>query len=177
MRYFYTLIDQDILNISLEAASKVSINRTKTSPYDIQTGVIGEVVFAKWFLGDIHKHNFYSTKGKSDFFDEIEIKTSAYPLSNNLNLLVREDYAIKRKPKYYIQMILDIKDKNVKKIDINTKIYIIGYATSDDVDKAALKDFGSKFKGDANYKCKYIPFNKLRPIINFKNVYKGNRHE
>ena len=41
-------------------------------------------------------------------FGNIEIKTSSFPFNPKLNLLVREDYARKRKAPYYIQIIIDV---------------------------------------------------------------------
>ncbi len=87
----------------LEASVKV--NRTKTSKEDTLIGILGEYVFAEYFYGDWKKNNVGLSKGKFDF-KQFEIKTSASPFSERLHLLVRGDYALKRKPPYYVQVFL-----------------------------------------------------------------------
>jgi hypothetical protein len=163
----YTFIDQEMLNAAIKASKYTTVNRTKTSPYDTVLGLIGELIFAKWYLKNWKLHNLYDTKGKVDFFGEIEIKTSAYPYQDNLHLLVREDYAKKRKPKFYVQILLDI-PKEIKEIKAGMKAILIGYAMHEQVDEAPLKDFGSKLGGESGYKCHYVPFNKLLPMHLFE---------
>ena len=153
-----------MLEYASEAAKVTAVHRTVASPYDTIAGLIGELIFAEYIYGDFKKHNLYDTKGKSDFFDEIEIKTSAFPFRDNLNLLVRSDYAKKRKPKFYIQIILDIPSRNSKQIDPGVEGIICGYATADDIDNAPLKDFGSKFGGRGGYQCHFIQIGNLKDI-------------
>jgi hypothetical protein len=38
---------------------------------------------------------------------------------------------------------------------------LVGYAFAGEVDRAPVKDFGSKFGGDAGYRCRYVPFHDL----------------
>jgi hypothetical protein len=85
-----------------------------------------------------------------------------------LNLLVREDYAQKRKPKYYVQLIVDVKDTKANSIPAGTCVYLCGYATAEEVDKAPLKDFGSKLGNIGGYRCHYIPIVQLRPVTELK---------
>lgn len=144
--------------------NSVNIPRTITSPYDNGVGAIGEYIWAKYFYNDIKKHNPYETKGKSDFEGEIEIKTSAHPFNDRLNLLVREDY-LNKSPLFYIQIILDYDLKNGKDIPVGTEAIICGYATQDELLAAPKKDFGSKFGGKANYQCHYLPITKLKPVV------------
>ena len=160
-----------MIDYCTEAIPNVQVHRTKTSPYDTLGGLIGELVFAEWFLGNWREHDVYVTKGKEDFFNEIEIKTSVFPFSPNLNLLVREDYASKRKPKFYIQIILDIQNRNQKIIPAGTDAILAGFASHEEVDNAPLRDFGSKFGSKGGYRCRYISIRSLQPMSKFKLIY------
>jgi hypothetical protein len=168
-------ITKSMLEYASEAAEVTAVNRTVTSPYDTVAGLLGELIFAEYVYQDFKKHNLYDTKGKSDFFNEIEIKTSAFPFRENLNLLVRADYAKKRKPKFYVQIILDIPTRNSKQIEPGVDGVICGFATAKDIDDAPLKDFGSKFGGRGGYQCHFIKINNLGDISEVKkyvqNVY------
>lgn len=81
---------------------------------------------------------------------------------------MREDYACKRKPKYYVQIIIDVSFHLADAIPVNTRAYLCGYATSEEVDKAPLKDFGSKLSNKGGYKCHYINIKQLKPVCNLK---------
>lgn len=164
MNYIRIPVTDDMLKYAEEASKVTAVNRTIASPYDTISGLVGELVFAQLIYGDFRKHNLYDTKGRPDFFDEIEIKTSAFPFSEKLNLLVRQDYAVKRKPKFYVQVILDIENRNIRSLPSGIDGIICGYANHIDVDAAPLRDFGSKFGGKGGYRCHFIQVNKLRPI-------------
>ena len=127
------------------------------------TGHLGEFVFAKYWFGDWRKNFVGKNKGETDF-ENIEIKTSAFPLNSKLNLLVREDYAQKRKPKFYVQIIIDVESHLASNIPANTKAHICGYATSEEVDEAPLKDFGSKLGAQGGYRCHYISIGNLHAV-------------
>ena len=165
-------ITRDMLEEAKKVAPSIRVNRTKASPYDAEVGVIGEFIFAEWFLQNWKLHDPYSIKGKVDFFDEIEIKTSAFPFSKNLNLLVREDYAntTKRRPKFYIQVIIDLPYAGGK-IKTGLNCILAGFATREEVEIAEKKDFGSKYGGKGGYRCKYIPIHALHPMNGFKKTY------
>lgn len=160
-----------MLAYAKEASIHVSVNRTVASPFDTVTGVLGELAFAEWLIGDWKKHDVYRTKGLSDFFNEIEIKTSAFPFSDKLNLLVREDYAKKRKPKFYVQTILNLPNRYTKEIQVGFEVVIAGYATANELDNAPLKDFGSKFGGRGGYRCHFIQISNLKGMDTFKSDY------
>ena len=171
MGYPVIQISEEMISYSKKAIPSVQVHRTKASPYDTLGGLLGELAFAEWYMGDWKKHDVYSTKGKADFFGEIEIKTSIFPFSNRLNLLVREDYANKRKPKFYIQIIINIENRNQREIYPGTNAILAGFANSDQVDRAPLKDFGSKFSNRGGYKCRYISIKNLEPMSKFKSAY------
>jgi len=64
-------ITSAMLSYANEASTHTSVNRTIASPFDTITGLLGELAFAQWFLGDWQRHDVYNTKGKSDFFRSI----------------------------------------------------------------------------------------------------------
>ena len=121
----------------------------------------------------MEKNRVGENKGEVNFID-IEIKTSAFPFRDTLNLLVREDYANKRKPPFYIQIIIDVIDSKADEIYENTKAYIAGWATANEVDCAPKKDFGSKLSQHGGYKCFYIQIKNLHLMSNFKSEYYKN---
>lgn len=174
-KYQSILITNDMFAYANEASKHTSVNRTIASPFDTLSGLLGELAFAQWFLGDWGKHDVYNTKGKSDFFNEIEIKTSAFPFSDRLNLLVREDYAQKRKPLFYVQTILNIPSRDTKKIEPGISIILAGYATAKEIDAAPLRDFGSKFGGRGGYRCHYIQISQLKDMSLFKDAYENRK--
>lgn len=144
--------------------------RTVASGIDTLTGHLGEFAFAEYFFGDWRLHRVGRNKGQSDFPD-VEIKTSAYPFRDTLNLLVREDYAAARKPPFYVQVIIDVPTSTADRIDAGTRAYVCGYARADEVDSSPLKDFRSKFGGPGGYRCHYIAIRDLHPIEHFAETY------
>lgn len=163
-------ISQEMIQAADKLVSEVNVKRTKASSIDTLTGILGEFVFAHYLYGDWHKHFVGKNKGKLDFPD-VEIKTSAFPFSYQLNLLVREDYARKRQPPFYIQIIIDVSNRRANKIDAGAKAYICGYATHEEVINAPLKDMGSKLADRGGYKCRCIPITQLHPMNEFQKLY------
>ncbi|NOX19415.1 MAG: hypothetical protein GXO87_14195 [Chlorobi bacterium] len=169
-KYPILYITEEMISAAEKLVDVVKVNRTIASKIDTLTGILGEFIFAQYFHGDWKSHRVGLNKGDVDFKD-IEIKTSAYPFNENLNLLVREDYAEKRKPRFYVQIIIDIQNKKAEEIVSGTKVYIAGWASSEEVDNAPRKDFGSKFGGRGGYFCRYIGLKYLHNMENFKKAY------
>jgi hypothetical protein len=165
------LITKEMIDVAIKNATRVNVNRTKTSMYDSVYGLVGEYCFAQWFIGEWKEHSALDTKGKEDFYGSIEIKTSAFPFTKKLNVLVREDYAEKRKPNFYVQNIINIENRKGEALKPQTECFITGFATSKEIDSAPLKDFGSKFGGSGGYKCRYIPIENLSPMNKFKSEF------
>jgi len=159
-------ITQEMIDYAEKKIDEVRVHRTQASKIDTLAGVIGEFVFAQYYYGDWKKNFVGTNKGKSDFRD-VEIKASAFPFNEHLNLLVREDYAQKRKPPFYIQIIISVKDNKADRIVAGTKAFICGFATTKEVDNAPTKDFGSKLSSKGGYKCHYIPIKSLHPMNEF----------
>lgn len=163
-------ITGEMISTARHLIEKVRVNRTVASKIDTLTGILGEFAFAQFFWGDWKKHRVGSNKGEVDF-DGIEIKTSAFPFRDSLNLLVREDYAKKRKPQYYVQVIIDVSSEKADDIKLGSDAYICGFATSEEVDKAPKKDFGSKIGPRGGYRCHFIQISGLHPIEEFRSVF------
>lgn len=165
--YPFIIITQEMLGEAQRLIPFTKVERTVASKIDTLTGHLGEFVFAQYMFGDWKKNFVGKNKGASDFID-FEIKTSAFPFSEKLNLLVREDYAQKRKPQFYVQLIIDVAEKDAAEIPAGTKTYLCGYATAEEIDKAPLRDFGSKLSNKGGYRCHYISVSKLKPVENLK---------
>lgn len=158
-------ITEDMLQAAQALVEETRVHRTISSPFDTLAGHLGEFVVAQYLYGDWHQHQVGKNKGKVDFVEEdIEVKTSAFPFRENLNLLVREDYASKRSPSYYIQVIIDIESRDQKRINPGRDAVICGWADSPQVHSAPLRDMGSKFGGRGGYRCHAIPIRKLNDI-------------
>ncbi len=171
--YEYIVITQEMIDEAIKLTDKVKVNRTIASKIDTLTGILGEFVFAEYMYNDWRKNRVGINKGDVNFKD-IEIKTSAFPFRESLNLLVREDYAQKRKPPFYIQIIIDVDDNKADKIANGTKAYIAGWATAKEIDSAPKKDFGSKLSGSGGYNCFYIPVKNLHDMNTFRKEYLSN---
>ena len=168
--YPIIILTQEMIDQAIKLAPSVKVNRTIASNIDTVSGILGEFVFAQYMFGNWKKNRVGENKGQEDFID-IEIKTSTYPFRDSLNLLVREDYAKKRKPKFYIQIIFDLYTNNITDFIPGVRAYISGWAIAEDVENAPLKDFGSKFGFAAGYKCHYIKIKNLNRMENFQSIY------
>ena len=152
-----------MIDAAIALIPHTKVDRTRASKIDTLTGHLGEFVFAQYYLGDRRKHQVGANKGQIDF-DNIEIKTSAFPFNNRLNLLVREDYAEKRKPDFYVQIIIDVKDRDATTIPAGTEAILCGFATHYELEHAKKRDFGSKSGCNSGYKCYAIPISELHPV-------------
>ncbi len=163
MKYPRITISDEMIAAARPLSREVAMRRTKASAVDALAGVLGEMAFAQYLYSDWRRHELLTNKGRADF-DTIEVKASAFPFSTRLHLLVREDYAAKRKPLCTVQIVLDVKDARAGDIPAGTFAILCGYATSDEIDAAPMKDFGSKLGGAGGYRCRYIPISKLHPM-------------
>lgn len=168
------IITQEMLDEAKRLIPSTRVNRTIASAIDTLTGHIGEFAFAEYYYRDWRKNRVGENKGDVNFVD-IEIKTSSFPFNERLNLLVREDYAQNRKPPFYIQIIIDVQDRSANNIFPGTKAYLCGFTTSEEIDKAPLKDFGSKYGRSGGYHCHYINIMELKPMSEFSNTYENRK--
>jgi hypothetical protein len=163
-------ITAEMVHEAQQIAPRVAVARTKASPIDDLAGVLGEMTFAQYWLGDWHQHRVGRNKGQPDFPD-IEVKASAYPYRESLHLLVRQSYALERKPRFYVQVVINVAEPHVTDIAPETLALICGFATTQEVDAAPLRDFGSKYGGDGGYRCRHIVLTKLHPIERLRAAY------
>jgi hypothetical protein len=168
--YPIVIISEQMISEARKLIPSTKVNRTVASEIDTLTGHLGEFAFAQYFYNDYHMNRVGENRGDVDFLD-IEIKTSSFPFSENLNLLVREDYALKRHPPFYVQIIIDVLDSKARDIIPGTKAFIAGFATANDVDRAPKRDFGSKLGGKGGYSCYYISIRNLKPMADFREAY------
>ena len=167
-------ITKEMINTANNFINDVKVNRTIASEIDTLTGILGEFAFAQYFYNDWRKSRVGENKGDVNFID-IEIKTSAFPFRDTLNLLVREDYAKKRKPPFYIQIIIDVKSRTATEINTGTRAYISGWAAHEEIDKSPKRDFGSKFGRKGGYKCHYISIRNLHSMDTFIENYQKRK--
>lgn len=153
----------------------IRVHRTQASSIDTLAGALGEFAFASWFANDWRAHEVGKNIGAVDFRGIVEVKTSAFPFSDTLNLLVREDYALKRKPPLYVQVIVNVASKKASNITPGTEAVISGFAYSEEVDAAPLRDFGSKYGGRGGYRCRYIQIRDLHPMADFQEAFQKVR--
>lgn len=165
------VITQDMIGAAEKLEGNIAVNRTKASEIDTLTGALGEFAFAHWFTGDWRNHEVGTNKGAIDFQGIVEVKASSYPFRDSLNLLVREDYAGKRHPPLYVQVIIDVRDPKARIILPDTEAVIAGFATGEVVSKAPRGDFGSKFGGRGGYNCKFIAIRDLSPMDKFHEAF------
>lgn len=166
-RYIDILLDAAMIEQAQHIGDRVRVDRTVASPIDTLVGLVGEFAFAQWFLGDWRRHDALATRGRADIAGRIEVKTSAFPFSAGLNLLVREDYAARRRPECYVQLIIDTPDRHARDLQPGWTCRIAGWASADEVDAAPLRDFGAKGGGHGGYRCRYIPIRELHPMDRF----------
>ncbi|MEJ2635278.1 MAG: hypothetical protein P8184_08305 [Calditrichia bacterium] len=173
-RYPQVMVSAEMLSEASRLCGRVSVDRTRASEIDTLTGILGEYVFAQFFFGDWRRNLVGRNRGETDFRG-IEVKTSAFPFNQKLNLLVREDYAMKRKPAFYVQVVLDVNSRAADAIMPGTAAYLCGFASSAEVDRAPKKDFGSKYGGQGGYLCHHIPIVQLHPISGLRAAWQAWR--
>jgi len=163
-------ITAEMVHAAQQITPRVAVARTKASPVDTLAGVLGEMTFAQYWLGDWRSHRVGRNKGQPDFPD-IEVKASAHPYHERLHLLVREDYALKRKPRFYVQVVINVAEPQATDVGPDTLALVCGFATAEEVDAAPLRDFGSRYGGDGGYRCRHIVLTKLHPIEQLRAAY------
>lgn len=160
-------ISEEMLAEARRLEEVVRVDRTRASEVDSLAGILGEFAFAAVLYGDWRRHRVEENRGQVDFGD-IEVKTSAFPFHESLNLLVREDYALRRTPAFYVQVVLDVESSKAASIPAGTEAVIAGWERGHIVHQAPLRDFGSKRGGSAGYRCHYVAISDLQPIATLR---------
>lgn len=173
--YVDVRIDEAMLSSAQSTVATVRVHRTQASPYDTLVGILGEFAFAQWWRGSWEMHEVGDNRGDIDFSDGVEVKTSAFPFSDRLNLLVRSDYAKARAPDAYVQVILCIPRRDSRSIAPGTIARLSGWASHRELVDAPQRDFGSKFGGRGGYMCHFIPIHSLHPMATLRTWMHPNR--
>lgn len=129
---------------------------------DTLAGFLGEYAYCQYAFGNWRLAHPEANKGKIDCH-AVEVKASAFPYRPTLNLYVREDYALKRKPYAYVQVIINLPYREAE-IAAGQQAIICGWATAEEVDAAPKKDPGGKKGAPAGYQVHHIPLYRLHPI-------------
>lgn len=166
-------ITMAMLAFAKKKEKEVNVSRTKTSPVDSLAGAIGEIAFAKWFYGDWKKNEVGLNKGRADFEGLIEVKASVYPLSNRLNLPIREDYARSRFPALYVWCCIDIPTRYNKEIRPGLYVAIVGWTTGEKAHAAPLGYMGWV----RSYQCRLTPVPELQTMQTFAKAVEGARRD
>jgi hypothetical protein len=156
-------ITEKIIDAALAIERNVQVHRTRTSPVDTLSGIIGEFAFAEWYYGDWRQNEVGETQGSPDFEGRIEVKTSVFPLSERLNLPIREDYAKARTPDYYVWCCIDVPSRSDKRILPGREVAIVGWATGEEAHNAPLMNMGWV----GSYKCHLTPVPDLHSMDKF----------
>lgn len=159
-------ITEEIFCYAQEMIAKTRVYRTQASQHDTMTGNLGELAFAEWYFGDWRKNTLGASKGRPDFGD-IEIKTSAYPFRESLNLKVRSDYADRRTPSHYVQQIINIPARGAPPA-VGQKVVICGFCVGSDLKQIGqLKPEITNTSSAAGYSCWNVSLSKLSPMSEF----------
>ena len=160
-------ITQEMIDAAEKLRKQVTVHRTKTSPVDTDAGIHGEFAFAQWFYGDWQHNEVGETKGKVDFDGRIEVKTSVFPLNPKLNLPVREDYARRRTPEFYVWCCLDVPSARDKRIIPGREIAIVGWVNGVMAHSNTPQTMGWM----SSYKCHLTPVWMMHPMGSFRTAY------
>lgn len=163
-RYADVIISLEMIQFAARMSARVKVRRTQASPIDGLVGILGELAFAEWFRGSWADNQIGASAGEIDFSEGVEVKTSAFPYSDRLNLLVREDYAWKRTPPAYVQVILCVDSPRATSIAPGTTARLAGWIEGSAIRTAPLRDFGSKFGTEGGYRCHYVQIKDLQSM-------------
>lgn len=164
-------ITNAMLVFAKEKEKDVAVMRTKTSPVDALAGAIGEVAFAQWFYGDWRKNEVGLNQGRPDFEGLVDVKTSVYPLSNRLNLPIREDYARARCPALYVWCCINVPSPYEKDIRSGLDVAIVGWTTGKKGNSAPLGYMGWV----RSYRCHLTPVPELETMETFQSAVERAR--
>lgn len=169
MSYDVIVLTDEMLGAAANVGG-TGIARTKSGYDDKLIGDLGEMAFCEWFTGDWRNHEIGHNHGRADYDGIVEVKCSAIPFRDTLNLLVREDYMAKHPSEIYTQLIIDLPALYAK-IAAGQHIILGGFAYREQIAQAPLKDHGSKFGDGGGYRCHHIPIKALEPMTRFREAF------
>lgn len=156
-KYPYTFVKQEMIDYAQSIEKDVRVDRTRNSLHDTIIGVVGELIFLKWYYGDWKSNvGLLGKMGQVDIGGLVEIKASATSMQGPVHLLVREDYFEKRIPQAYVQVIFDTTNGKKNTIYDGIKAYIVGWCEHQDVANGKTFNYG--------YPCKAVNIKDLYPM-------------
>lgn len=165
-------ITAEMLDAAKQLSEKVRVHRTRESHVDALGGVIGEFAFSQWMTGDWRNHEVGSNKGRADFQDIVEVKSSVYPFQENLNLVIREDYGYKFKP-LYVQVIINVASKVEKSILPGVNVILCGFASHEEATARGAQPMRKYGGGFTSYGVFMTPISNLRPMDGFRATFEA----
>ena len=144
------------------------MRRTRASPWDAYIGTLGELVWAKLRHGHIDQFDTLNTRGQVDDVAagahaswQIEVKTSKTRISPYSHLMVREDYAQRRRPDVYVLVLLP----QSQPIFAERDAFVCGWATHPEVLAHLPRERHSHHTGSAQgFRCHEIAVHELHPL-------------
>ena len=164
----FIVITQEMIEEANRFIPATLVPRTRASQHDTLTGNLGELIFAQFFHGDFRRHKLGQTKGETDFPD-IEIKTSAHPFRQTLHLLIRSDYETRRRPPFYVLVVLDV-EKPKAPPQVGCKAILCGYCSWKEARwHGHERSFAT---GDGGFICLAVPMQSLHKMSQFGAAYR-----
>ena len=150
----------DFIRIKIDAALRAralaevparQMRRTRASPADAYLGILGELAWAVWRYGDAAQFDTLGTKGQvDDALSGVEIKTSKTRVDVRSHLMVREDYAQKRRAAFYVLALVPFAQAD----GAETDVFLCGWATHDELVARPPVERVSRHTGKPQgYKC------------------------
>jgi len=170
--------DASMLAEAFRMAAENPINRNRGSCIQQEVGAMGEIAFAACFTNDWRQHQILKNVGMPDFDGNIEVKASGFPFLENLNLKVRDEYAIREVKRLredgftgsdliYVQIIIDTSARIPEEIKAGTRAVICGWADHAHVMATPPKAERNRHGGLLGYDSRSIPISQLRAMEEF----------
>ncbi len=140
------------------------MSRTRASPWDAYIGTLGELVWAQVRYGTCDGFDTLNTRGQVDDQTaalQIEIKTSKTRVSPHSHLMVREDYALHRRPDFYVLVLIPQTQPMYEENDA----FVCGWASHSEVIRHPPIERISNHTGHAQgFRCYEVAASDLHPL-------------
>ena len=161
-------IDDALRTRALADGSLRQMSRTRASSQDAYIGTLGELVWAKLRYGDWTQFDTLNTRGKSDDAGtgeanagDVEVKTSKTRVADSSHLMVREDYALKRQPSFYV-LVLVPQDQPPH---LERDAYVCGWATHAEViARPPIERISRHTQRSQGFRCYEVRCGDLHPL-------------
>jgi len=160
-------IDETLRARARADAAVRQMSRTRASQQDAYIGTLGELVWAKLRYGDWSHFDTLHTRGKSDdagsgdSAGDVEIKTSKTRISTSSHLMVREDYALKRQPAFYVLVLVPQDQPPQQERDA----YVCGWASHAEViARPPIERISRHTQRPQGFRCYEVGCGDLKPL-------------